>query len=85
MSGAVVLVDVVERGRALVMLPNGQAFIGRMDGRYYADVSEWDGHENHRHPYPYREGLTSYRAAATWLARQLGHRGKLEIRIEKEY
>ncbi|WP_158721123.1 hypothetical protein [Streptomyces sp. NRRL S-241] len=80
----VVTVDVVEPGKAIVILPNGQARIGRQDGRYYVDTTEWDGHEEDREPWPFRYGLSSYREAATWIARALGHEGPLYVRIDFE-
>lgn len=82
-SPTVVYVDVVERGKAIVVLPNGQARIGREDGRYFVDATEWDGHEE-VFPLPCEYGLSSYESAATWIARALGHAGKLDIqkRIE---
>jgi len=76
-----VYVDVVERGKALVTLPNGGARIGREDGRYWVDVSEWVGHEE----LPYKAGLASYKAAAKWVARRMGHAGELAIEIKHEW
>ncbi|MCY0941924.1 hypothetical protein [Streptomyces antarcticus] len=69
---------------AIVILPNGQARIGRQDGRYYVDTTEWDGHENDREPWPCKYELKSYADAATWLARELGHDGALDVRVDFE-
>jgi hypothetical protein len=76
-----VYVDVVERGKALVTLPNGGARIGREGGRYWVDVSEWDEHEE----LPYKSGLASCKAAAKWVARAMGHTGELAIEIKHEW
>lgn len=82
-SAAVVYVDVVEPGRAIVILPNGQARIGREDGRYFVDTTEWDGHEE-VWPLPCKYGLPSYREAAKWIARALGNEGALDLRVDFE-
>lgn len=75
-------VDVFERGKALVTLPNGGARIGREDGAYWVDCTEWDGSDVF--PLPYRDGFDSYKAAATWIARTMGHTGPLDIRVERD-
>lgn len=80
----VVCVDVVEPGKAIVILPNGQARIGRQDGRYYVDTTEWDGHECDPGSWPYRDEFPSYERAATWFARALGHTGALDIQKRTE-
>lgn len=79
----VIRVDRFERGKALVTLPNGGARIGREKGAYWIDCTEWDG--SNVFPLPYKNGFASYKAAATWMARTMGHTGPLEIREEKEF
>lgn len=80
----VIRVDIVECGRARVLLPNGYAYVARERPYYSATVDEWDdGPEEGS--LPHREGFTSYKAAAVWLARTLGHSGKLDIRTERDY
>ncbi|MEU6704705.1 hypothetical protein [Streptomyces wuyuanensis] len=74
--------DITEPGRARLTVDNGNAFIAREDGRYYAEIAEdADVPEAAGQS---RSGLSSYRAAATWVARQLGHKGKLDIRVERD-
>ncbi|WAB08855.1 hypothetical protein SEA_SUCCESS_76 [Streptomyces phage Success] len=79
----VIHVDRFERGKALVTLPNGGARIGREDGAYWIDCTEWEG--SNVHPLPYKSGFASYKAAAKWMARTMGHTGPLDIQEDKEF
>lgn len=65
-------IDIIERGRALTMIGNHSAFVGRDGGKYYVDdedTGETIGY------------VGSYEAAARRFARHLGVR---ITRIEKD-
>ena len=65
-------IDIIERGRALIMIGNRSAFVGRDGGRYYIDdedTGETIGY------------ASSYEAAARRFAR---HHGVSIARIEKD-
>ncbi|MGW1673307.1 hypothetical protein [Streptomyces sp. NPDC002324] len=76
-------VDEFEPGKALVTLPNGGARIGKQGSTFWIDCTEWD--EAETLPLPVRGGFASQKDAATWLAREMGHKGLLDIREEKEF
>ncbi|MFE9442477.1 hypothetical protein ACFYO2_26525 [Streptomyces sp. NPDC006602] len=78
-----IYVDEFEPGKALVTLPNGGARIGRQGSTFWVDCTEWD--ESDVSPLPRKGGFPSQVEAATWMAREMGHKGLLDIREEKEF